>query len=130
MYFTQNGKMTANKRKLDELSFHLIRSGDSQGFLYQCLSNFDWLNLIVRKSSIYDLLDEIDFAKREGCVEDPEAFEIIRNIVSLSAKVVSQDKTRFPGQLLSRIPPSATLPNCLQNLVIQARLFAFEENIR
>eukprot|EP00052_Salpingoeca_macrocollata_P022411 m.194605 g.194605 ORF g.194605 m.194605 type:complete len:1707 (+) comp21792_c0_seq1:125-5245(+) len=128
--FTQGGKTLVNRRKLEELAFHLVRAGDGHGFVYQCLSNFDWLALKVKTSSVHDLLDEIHEAMADpNCELIADVTNIVHTIINLSARVVSQDNGRFASQLLGRILPSASLPTCLQNLVIQARLLAFEDNV-
>ncbi len=107
LYHESNGSVFVNRRRLDELPYHLAMAGDVDGYHQHCLRNFEWLYTKASFSSVQDLGDEIRFAVKQKLPLDPLVTSALLSIMAPNVRVDSVDS--LLAQFLARFGQTADL---------------------
>ena len=101
MFDTREGKEMYNLRKLSELPFHLLHSGNLEQMREECLCNFEFLLAKLRGTSLQVLMT--DFSSYLN--EKPKDYdvELLHECLQLSAHSLSKDAKQLPTQLIGRM---------------------------
>ncbi|KAL9973170.1 hypothetical protein ACROYT_G019587 [Oculina patagonica] len=101
MFDSREGKEIYNLRKLSELPFHLLRSGNLEKMREECLCNFEFLLAKLRGTSLQVLIS--DFSSYLNAKPKDDDVELLHECLQLSAHPLSQDSNQLPTQLIGRM---------------------------
>ncbi|XP_078369383.1 uncharacterized protein LOC144653297 [Oculina patagonica] len=101
MFDSRGGKEMYNLRKLSELPFHLLHSGNLEKMREECLCNFEFLLAKLRGTSLQVLMD--DFLSYLDVKSKDDDVELLYECLQLSAHPLSQDSNQLPTQLIGRM---------------------------
>ncbi|XP_015761026.1 PREDICTED: uncharacterized protein LOC107340178 [Acropora digitifera] len=90
-----------NLRKLNELPFHLLHSGDRKRLKEMTLCNFEFLLTKLRATSTESILDDIGASLL--LYPDDEDFISLQKTVQLSSFALKADPNQLAAQLLGRL---------------------------
>ncbi|XP_077999411.1 NACHT domain- and WD repeat-containing protein 1-like [Glandiceps talaboti] len=112
------GETRYNMRRLSELWFHLVNSGDIKRLKMVTFCNFEYLLAKTHSTSIHHLIGDFDTIFKETI--DSE-LELISNAVRLSLAALAADPLQLAAELIGRLlPMKDEYPQDLENLVQQA----------
>ncbi|XP_006814909.1 NACHT domain- and WD repeat-containing protein 1-like [Saccoglossus kowalevskii] len=112
------GETRYNMRRLSELWYHLIFSGDLKRLKMATFCNFEYLLAKTHATSIYHLISDFDIMFQQTI--DSE-LELISNAIRLSLAALSADPLQLAAELIGRLlPMKDDYPEDLENLVQQA----------
>ena len=91
-----------NFRRLSELWYHLMNSGDIQRLKEFTLFNFEYLLAKCHGTSIYTLLNDLEIVSRR--ILDPDIV-LINSLLRKSALDILHDPLRLSTEILARFRP-------------------------
>ncbi|KAJ7375746.1 NACHT and WD repeat domain-containing protein 2 [Desmophyllum pertusum] len=101
MFDSREDKEIFNLRKLSELPFHLLHSGNLEQMREECLCNFEFLLAKLRGTSLQVLMG--DFSSYLNVKPKDDDVELLHECFQLSAHSLSQDSNQLPTQLIGRM---------------------------
>ena len=101
MFDTREGKEIYNLRKMSELPFHLLHSGNLEQMKEECLFNFEFILAKLRGTSPQVLMTDFSSYLKEKPNDD--GVELLHECLQLSAHSLSQDANQLPTQLIGRM---------------------------
>ena len=101
MFDSREDKEIYNLRKLSELPFHLLQSGNLDKMREECLCNFEFLLAKLRGTSLQVLMS--DFSSYLNVNPNDDHVELLHECLQLSAHSLSQDSNQLPTQLIGRM---------------------------
>ena len=101
MFDSREDKEIFNLRKLSELPFHLLHSGNLEQMREECLCNFESLLAKLRGTSLQVLMG--DFSSYLNVKPKDDDVELLHECFQLSAHWLSQDSNQLPTQLIGRM---------------------------
>ena len=101
MFDSREDKQIFNLRKLSELPFHLLHSGNLKVMRQECLCNFEFLFAKLRGTSIQQLM--VDFSSYLDTRPEDDDVELLHECLQLSAHSLSIDSRQLPTQLIGRM---------------------------
>ena len=101
MFDSREDKQIFNLRKLSELPFHLLHSGNLDVMRQECLCNFEFLLAKLRGTSIQQLM--VDFSSYLDTRPEDDDIELLHECLQLSAHSLSSDSRQLPTQLIGRM---------------------------
>ena len=94
-------KQIYNLRKLSELPFHLLLSGNLEKMKDECLCNFEFLLAKAQGASLQDLMK--DFSSYVEARPEDDDVQLLHECLQLSATSLSIDSRQLPTQLVGRM---------------------------
>ena len=94
-------KQIYNLRKLSELPFHLLLSGNLEKMKDECLCNFEFLFAKAQGASLQDLMK--DFSSYVEARPEDDDVQLLYECLQLSATSLSSDSRQLPTQLVGRM---------------------------
>ncbi|XP_054724725.1 protein qui-1-like [Uloborus diversus] len=124
----ENSSISSEKRKddwcdilreIDELWFHLLRSGDRDKLKTDAICNFDFLQCAVSSASVSYVRSILELVKCH--ILDWET-ELLSAVTKQAVDILSQDPTQLATELLNWLKPFAEFPgaSCIKNLITNA----------
>ncbi|KFM80428.1 Vegetative incompatibility protein HET-E-1, partial [Stegodyphus mimosarum] len=109
-------------REIDELWYHLLRSGDSGKLKQDAICNFDFLQCAVSGASISYVRSMIELVK---CHILDWEIEVLSAVTKQAVDILSQDPTQLATELLNWLKPFSELAGskCVKSLVTSALKF-------
>ena len=101
MFDSGEGKQIFNLRKLSELPFHLLHSGNLEQMKEECLCNFEFLFAKLRGTSLQVLMG--DFSSYLDAKPEDDDVQLLHECLQLSAHPLSQDSRQLPTQIMGRM---------------------------
>ena len=101
IFDSADGKQIFNLRKLSELPFHLLHSGNLEQMKEECLCNFEFLFAKLRGTSLQILMG--DFSSYLDEKPEDDDVQLLYECLQLSAHPLSQDSRQLPTQVIGRM---------------------------
>jgi len=117
------GESRPNMRKISNLPYHMILSGNSEELRKRCLCNFEFLRAKMLATSTDDVL--ADFALALSKVPEDEELALVRDAIRLCASTMVSKPLLFPieiaGRLSGFVREEGPFQQGIKPLVTQAR---------
>ncbi|XP_032238906.2 NACHT domain- and WD repeat-containing protein 1 [Nematostella vectensis] len=94
-------KPVFNRRKLNELPFHLVRSKNVEELKLQSLCDFDFLATKIRATSLDDVIEDVSMAT--SVFTNDKELLLIEQFLHLSSMALRHDGNQFAAQVLGRL---------------------------
>ena len=101
MFDSREDQEIFNLRKLSELPFHLLHSGNLEQMKQECLCNFEFLLAKLRGTSIQVLIS--DFSSYLDAKPKDDDVNLLHECLQLCAHSLSQNSNQLPTQLIGRM---------------------------
>ena len=101
MFDSREDKEIFNLRKLSELPFHLLHSGNLEQMKQECLCNFEFLLAKLRGTSVHVLMS--DFSSYLDAKPKDNDVDLLHECLQLCAHSLSQNSNQLPTQLIGRM---------------------------
>ena len=101
VFDSREGKEIYNLRKLSELPFHLLYSGNLEKMREECLCNFEFLLAKLQGLSLQVLIS--DYSSYLTVRPKDDDVELLHEFLQLSAHSLSKDARQLPTQLIGRM---------------------------
>ena len=101
MFDSREDKEIFNLRKLSELPFHLLHSGNLEMMKEECLCNFEFLLAKIRGVSLRVLMG--DFSSYLDAKPEDDDVQLLYECLQLSAHSLSSDSRQLPTQMIGRM---------------------------
>ena len=101
MFDSREDKEIFNLRKLSELPFHLLHSGNLEMMKEECLCNFEFLLAKIRGVSLQVLMG--DFSSYLDAKPEDDDVQLLYECLQLSAHSLSSDSRQLPTQMIGRM---------------------------
>ena len=101
MFDSRKDKAIYNLRKLSELPFHLLHSGNCNQMREECLCNFEFLLAKLQGTSLQLLMG--DFSSYLNVKPNDDDVQLLHECLQLSAHSLSKDSRQLPTQLIGRM---------------------------
>ena len=101
MFDSRKDQAIYNLRKLSELPFHLLKSGNFDQMREECLCNFEFLLAKLQGTSLQLLMG--DFSSYLDVKPNDRDVELLHECLQLSSHSLSKDSRQLPTQLVGRM---------------------------